>query len=944
MYLYNKYQVFDVAPTGMRKCVLSTNIAETSVTIDGIRFVADSGKAKEMSWDPRSGVRSLQEFWVSRASAEQRKGRAGRTGPGTCFRLYTPATFDRLPPFAEPEIRRCPLEGLVLQMKSLGMRDPRLFPYLSPPPPENLRSALASLALLGCTDLEGVVDTGVCAVTGRWGSGALGGSRSNSGSRGGGGIGPGKKATSAESVTCRHSVTEEEGGVLGAGGRVMSLEDIVATAPLTPLGRLLANLPVEPSVGKMLALGALFGVIEHVLTLAAVLSTQTPFDARASSAVGGANPVAEFASLDGDPFTVMNAYDEWVRVKAERKQSSRRWCRRKGVQEQRLYEITKLRRQFEDLLRDAGLLHLCSRAIAGGYENAVLRGRGGQRGRERRRKGISSNRLQSLKARGRKRKMLKVDDGVVGRKGEDGSGEEDLKDLQGEVEEGTGTGLDLSSLEFYMAQDVDQLAECSGRKLTRRDVSVLKVILCQGLYPNFAVPDAANAGRTASEQQYVTRASAGLFMSPSSVLTCLDFGEVDRRVGGGRGTFDDGRSGMKAVETQQQGHGDGLLCYGHLMETQRPFVSQVTMLPALQTLLLFCGRVDTSEDASLLLFDHWLLVRMRGQRPALEGQKLLALACGLRARLGALLMGALQDAEKEGIGSGQQVGRGGREGHRVGDDKWQPYELPEEKGLEDLPPLLRMARWAFLERGSHVNGVEGLVRVGGVDWGQVAEDLSVELAEFMLQPIGYDMKSVTPAQIETLLLDPSRIKETCEVQRILEGIPSVLPNGLSGTNSTESSLTGSGKGPGGDDRDEALPELMHTLSEKIEEEVRGVEGLFGQRLTVLRRLKGGVEVTPFLRYGSVREPSTAGPAPHGLVAQGLKKWWRCPRCSVSKVVDLQAIHEHFKVCSAGVADEGNGVIVREKDGQGVVVVPGEERSKKRRMLGTSVKTLRHGSS
>lgn len=73
---------------------------------------------------------------MSRASAEQRKGRAGRTGPGLCFRLYARGTFDRLPPFAEPEIRRCPLEGLVLQMKSLGLDDPRYFPYLSPPPPQ----------------------------------------------------------------------------------------------------------------------------------------------------------------------------------------------------------------------------------------------------------------------------------------------------------------------------------------------------------------------------------------------------------------------------------------------------------------------------------------------------------------------------------------------------------------------------------------------------------------------------------------------------------------------------------------------------------------------------------------------------------------------------------------------------------------------------------------
>lgn len=79
----------------------------------------------------------------------------------------------------------------------------------------------------------------------------------------------------------------------------LTFEDATALAPLTPLGRVLSALPVDPSVGKMLALGALFGQIEHVLTLAAALSTQTPFDARAAATASGVNPVAEFASPDG---------------------------------------------------------------------------------------------------------------------------------------------------------------------------------------------------------------------------------------------------------------------------------------------------------------------------------------------------------------------------------------------------------------------------------------------------------------------------------------------------------------------------------------------------------------------------------------------------------------------------------------------------------------------
>ncbi|CAM9551431.1 unnamed protein product, partial [Sphacelaria rigidula] len=275
-------KVFDAAPLGTRKMILATNIAETSVTIDGVRFVADSGKAKEMSWDPASGVRSLQEFWVSRASAEQRKGRAGRTGPGLCFRLYANDTFDRLAPFAEPEIRRCPLEGLVLQMKSLGLQDPRLFPYLSPPPPENLRAALETLALVGATDAVSAAAVASPAAA------------STTPAETGGAID--KVAETPASGSCA-----ADGGDVqwAARAAAVTFENATARAPLTPLGRVLSALPVDPSVGKMLALGALFGESEHVLTLAAALTTQSPFESRAAATATGVNPVAEFASPDG---------------------------------------------------------------------------------------------------------------------------------------------------------------------------------------------------------------------------------------------------------------------------------------------------------------------------------------------------------------------------------------------------------------------------------------------------------------------------------------------------------------------------------------------------------------------------------------------------------------------------------------------------------------------
>ncbi|XP_058051151.1 probable ATP-dependent RNA helicase DHX34 isoform X6 [Ahaetulla prasina] len=115
-------KVFDLAPPGVRKCIISTNIAETSVTIDGVRFVVDSGKVKEMSYDSKAKLHRLQEFWISRASAEQRKGRAGRTGPGVCYRLYAESDYDNFAPYPVPEIQRVALDALILQEKVANRR------------------------------------------------------------------------------------------------------------------------------------------------------------------------------------------------------------------------------------------------------------------------------------------------------------------------------------------------------------------------------------------------------------------------------------------------------------------------------------------------------------------------------------------------------------------------------------------------------------------------------------------------------------------------------------------------------------------------------------------------------------------------------------------------------------------------------------------------------
>ncbi|KAJ7175459.1 pre-mRNA splicing factor [Mycena filopes] len=149
-------KIFEPTPEGARKVVLATNIAETSITIDGVVFVIDPGFVKQNSYNPRTGMSSLVVVPCSRASANQRAGRAGRVGPGKAFRLYTKWAFaNELEANTVPEIQRTNLSMTVLMLKSLGINDLIGFEFLDPPPGETLMRALELLYALGALNDRG---------------------------------------------------------------------------------------------------------------------------------------------------------------------------------------------------------------------------------------------------------------------------------------------------------------------------------------------------------------------------------------------------------------------------------------------------------------------------------------------------------------------------------------------------------------------------------------------------------------------------------------------------------------------------------------------------------------------------------------------------------------------------------------------------------------------
>ncbi|XP_042405159.1 pre-mRNA-splicing factor ATP-dependent RNA helicase DEAH10-like [Zingiber officinale] len=140
---------FKPAPSGFRKVILATNIAETSVTIPGIKYVIDAGLVKARSYNPVTGMESLIIIPTSKAQALQRSGRAGREGPGKCFRLYPESEFGKLADTTVPEIKRCNLSNVVLQLKALGIDDIIGFDFMEKPSRMTIVKSLEQLFLLG---------------------------------------------------------------------------------------------------------------------------------------------------------------------------------------------------------------------------------------------------------------------------------------------------------------------------------------------------------------------------------------------------------------------------------------------------------------------------------------------------------------------------------------------------------------------------------------------------------------------------------------------------------------------------------------------------------------------------------------------------------------------------------------------------------------------------
>ncbi|OMJ10753.1 Pre-mRNA-splicing factor ATP-dependent RNA helicase PRP16, partial [Smittium culicis] len=264
-------KIFDTAEAGVRKVVVATNIAETSLTVDGVRYVVDSGYYKLKVYNQRIGMDTLQVTPISQANANQRSGRAGRTGPGVAYRLYTESAFKNemfISPI--PEIQRTNLSNVVLLLKSLGIKNLLEFDFMDAPPQDNILNSMYQLWILGALDNMGQI---------------------------------------------------------------------------TELGLRMVELPLDPSLAKLMVSAVDLGCVAEAATIVSMLSVPSVFY-RPKERVEESDAMREkFFVPESDHLTLLNVYSLW-----KSNGSRDYWCAKHFIQSKSMRKAHEVRSQLIEIM------------------------------------------------------------------------------------------------------------------------------------------------------------------------------------------------------------------------------------------------------------------------------------------------------------------------------------------------------------------------------------------------------------------------------------------------------------------------------------------------------------------------------------------------------------------------------------------------------------------
>ncbi len=279
-------------PSSSRKIVVATNVAETSITIPGIRYVIDTGLARISRYNPRSRTTSLPIRAISRSSADQRKGRCGRVQNGICIRLFDKADYEDRPLFTEPEILRSNLAEVILRMLSLNLGDISFFPFIDPPHPKNIRDGIEILRELGA------IETGE------------------------------KDADSGDDQ--QYSLTER--------------------------GKMMAHLPIDPRISRMIIEAEKEKCVDEILIIASVISIQDPRERPVEFEKEADKIHAAFTDPASDFMTLLHIWNRYrgIMRTATTKNRMRKFCREHFLSFRRMREWGDVYDQLKSILDEQG--------------------------------------------------------------------------------------------------------------------------------------------------------------------------------------------------------------------------------------------------------------------------------------------------------------------------------------------------------------------------------------------------------------------------------------------------------------------------------------------------------------------------------------------------------------------------------------------------------------
>ncbi len=290
-------RVFRPAPAGAARVIVATNVAETSITIPGITTVVDTGLARIPRYSPRTRTTAMPVVPVSRSSADQRKGRCGRTAAGLCIRLYSEEDYRGRPEFTAPEILRANLAEVILRMVALDLGDPAEFPFIDRPEPRSIADGFRLLVELG-------------------------------------------------------AVAERAGdGPTGRGRRG------AARVELTETGRLMARIPLDPRLSRMLIEARREGCLREMSVIAAALSLPDPRERPAERTAEADRAHAAFRQPHSDFLTLLALWERFQEARGGQPGAgaARRFCRRNFLSFKRMREWEDIHRQITEVLAECGL-------------------------------------------------------------------------------------------------------------------------------------------------------------------------------------------------------------------------------------------------------------------------------------------------------------------------------------------------------------------------------------------------------------------------------------------------------------------------------------------------------------------------------------------------------------------------------------------------------------